>query len=399
MSLTDRQIIALKPKAKPYKIFDGGGLHIYLSSAGGKLWRMTYRHNGITRLLSFGAYPAVTLKMARDSRDEAKSLIARGIDPSDHKKNMRRQATTVAGNTFEAIAREWHIKFSETWNEKHRKNILARMEKDIFPVIGKMPITAVKAPDLLEIVRHVESREAYETTHRAIQYCGSVFRYAIATGRAEHDISADLRGALKPRPRNHFATMTDPRQVGQLLRAIDSYQGQFPVACALKIAPLVFVRPSELRCAEWREFDFDKTEWRIPAERMKMKEQHIVPLARQTLEILHALHAVNGHGKYLFPSIRTKTRPMSDNTVNAALRRLGYNRTEMTGHGFRAMASTLLHELGWNRDAIERQLAHGERNAVRAAYNFAEFLPERRKMMQAWADYLDELRTQGLQNG
>ncbi len=392
MSLTDRQILALKPKAKPYKVFDGGGLHIYVSTAGGKLWRMTYRHNGTTRLLSFGAYPAVTLKMARDCRDDAKALLAKGIDPSDYKKTMKKLADTLAENTFEAIAREWHVKFSETWTEKHRKNIMARLEKDVFPFIGKKPIAAIKAPDLLEIVRHVESRGAYETTHRAIQYCGSVFRYAIATGRAEHDISADLRGALKPRPSNHFATITDPRQVGQLLRAIDSYQGQFPVACALKIAPLVFVRPGELRCAEWREFDFDKTEWRIPAERMKMREQHIVPLSKQALAILHILRTVNGMGKYLFPSIRTPERPMSDNTINAALRRLGYDSDEMTGHGFRAMASTLLHELGWNRDAIERQLAHGERNAVRAAYNFAEFLPERRKMMQAWSDYLDELR-------
>ena len=391
MSLSDRQIIALKPKAKPHKIFDGGGLHIYVSVAGGKLWRMTYRHNGITRLLSFGAYPAVTLKMARDYRDNAKSLLAKGIDPSNHKKVMKKLAKTIDENTFEAIAREWHVKFSEMWTEKHRSNILARLEKDIFPFLGKKPISVIKAPDLLEIVRHVESRGAYETTHRAIQYCGSVFRYAIATGRAEHDISADLRGALKPRPSNHFATITDPRKAGQLIRAISSYQGQFSVACALKLAPLVFVRPGELRCAEWSEFDLDKAEWRIPAERMKMREQHIVPLSKQALTILHSLFAVNGTGKYLFPSIRTTERPMSDNTINAALRRLGYDRNEMTGHGFRAMASTLLHELGWNRDAIERQLAHGERNAVRAAYNFAEFLPERRKMMQAWADYLDQL--------
>ena len=196
MSLTDRQILALKPKAKPYKVFDGGGLHIYVSTVGRKLWRMTYRHNGVTRLLSFGAYPAVTLKMARDYRDDAKAILARGIDPSDHKKVMQKLAATVAENTFEAIAREWHVKFSDKWNEKHRKNILARMEKDVFPFIGKKPISAAKAPDLLEIVKHVESRGAYETTHRAIQYCGSVFRYAIATGRAEHDISADLRGAL-----------------------------------------------------------------------------------------------------------------------------------------------------------------------------------------------------------
>jgi integrase len=220
-----------------------------------------------------------------------------------------------------------------------------------------------------------------------------IFRYAIATGKAEHNIVADLRGALPPAKVKHHATLTDPRAVGQLLRAIHNYDGYFPVACALKLAPLVFVRPGELRGARWEEFDFGQAEWRIPAERMKMKEQHLVPLANQTAQILRELQTVTGQGKLLFPSLRDLNRPISDNTVNAALRRLGYAKEEITGHGFRSMASTLLNELGWNRDAIERQLAHWERNSVRAAYNFAEFLSERRKMMQAWADYLDSLRT------
>ena len=231
-----------------------------------------------------------------------------------------------------------------------------------------------------------------ETAHRAMRTCGKIFRYAIATGRGERDITADLREAIPPHTAKHHATITDPREVGKLLRALENYQGQFPVACALKLSPLVFVRPGELRCAEWGEFDLDNAEWRIPAERMKMREQHIVPLARQAVEILAELRGVTGTGKFLFPSVRTGARPMSNNTVNAALRRLGYAKDEMTGHGFRSMASTLLNEQGWNRDAIERQLAHAERNSVRAAYNFAEFLPERRKMMQSWADYLDGLR-------
>ena len=392
MSLTDRQLMALKPKSKPYRVFDGGGLHIYVSTAGGKLWRMTYRHNKITRLLSFGAYPAVTLKMARDKRDEAKSLLAQGIDPGAHKKDMRKIAQAISENTFEAIAREWHAKYNDTWVPKHGRIILSRMEKDIFPLIGTSPITAIKAPEVLAIARRIEARGALEYAHRAIQYCGKVFRYAIATGRAEHDVTADLRGALPPRRPKHHATITDPRRVGELLRSIDHYHGSFVVTCALRLAPYVFVRPGELRYAEWSEFDFEKAEWRIPAERMKMREQLLVPLSRQVQDILNELHAVTGTVKYLFPSLTSTVRPISENTINQALRRLGYSKDDMTGHGFRSMASTLLNEQGWNRDAIERQLAHAERSEVRAAYNFAEFLPERRKMMSAWADYLDGLK-------
>jgi integrase len=395
MPLSDRSILNLKTTGKPHKHFDGGGLHIHVSPAGGKLWRLAYRFNGKTKLLSFGTYPAVTLKMARDRRDEAKSLLARGIDPGEHKKELKNLSVALAENTFEAVGREWHSKNWGMWEEKRAKAVLSHLEKNIFPFIGKMPIAAVKAPDLLGVAKRIEDRGANYYVHAVMQTCGRVFRYAIATGKAEHDITADLRGALAPHKGKHFASITDPRQVGQLFRAIDGYQGDFVTACALKLAPLVFVRPSELRCAVWTEFDFPAAEWRIPAERMKMDEQHIVPLSRQTLEILDDLRKMTGNGKYLFPSVRTGSRPMSDNTLNAALRRLGYSREEMTGHGFRSMASTLLNELGWNRDAIERQLAHGDRDSVRASYNFAEFLPERRKMMQAWADYLDELRKSG----
>lgn len=332
--------------------------------------------------------------MARECRDEAKTLLAKGIDPSEHKKERHKLVEAITENTFEAIAREWHAKNKDTWVPKHGKIILSRMQKDIFPFIGSQPISTIKAPDILAIARRIEARGAIEYAHRSIQYCGKVFRYAIATARAEHNPAADLRGALPPRRPKHHASITDPRKVGELLRAIDHYHGSFGVTCALRLAPYVFLRPGELRNAQWHEFDFDKAEWRIPAERMKMREQLLVPLSRQSLHILEELRAVTGSGKYLFPSLTSSLRPISENTLNQALRRLGYSGDEMTSHGFRSMASTLLNELGWNRDAIERQLAHAERSEVRAAYNFAEFLPERRKMMQAWADYLDELRTQ-----
>lgn len=394
MALTDRAVVNLKPKAKAYKKYDSGGLHLYVSPSGGKLWRLTYRHGGKEKLLSLGAYPAVTLAKARQRRDEARVLLADDIDPAEHKKEMQKIVREVTENSFEVVAREWHVKFRDSWTEEHGGKILARLEKDIFPHVGKNPIGEIKPPELLAAIRHIEARGALETAHRALQICGKIFRYAVATGRAERDITYDLRGAIQPPNTRHHSTITKPQEVGKLLRAIENYEGQFIVACALKLAPLVFVRPGELRCAEWVEFDLDNAEWRIPAERMKMREQHIVPLARQTLDILRTLHAVNGHGKYLFPSMRTDLRPISNNTVNAALRRLGYGKEEMTGHGFRSMASTLLNEQGWNRDAIERQLAHAERNKVRAAYNFAEFLPERRRMMQAWADYLDTLKEQ-----
>ena len=353
---------------------------------------MSYRFNGKAKILSFSAYPSVTLKMARDSRDEAKDLLAKNIDPGVHRKDLKILAGALAENTFEAVAREWYAKNRDKWGEKRAKDNLANLENNIFPFIGKMPITAIKAPDLLAIARRMEERGAVYYGHRGMQTCGRVFRYGIAIGKAEHDITADLRGALASHKAKHFASITDPRQVGQLLRAIHGYQGYFAVTCALKLAPLLFVRPGELRCAVWTEFDFPNAEWRIPAERMKMSEQHIVPLSRQALAIFEELRTVTGNEQYLFPSVRSGSRPMSDNTMNAALRRLGYSREEMTCHGFRSMASTLLNELGWNRDAIERQLAHGDRDNVRASYNFAEFLPERRKMMQAWADYLDKLR-------
>ncbi len=392
MSLTDRAILNLRKSDKRQKVFDGGGLYVHVFTNGKKYWRMSYRFDGKPKTLSFGEYPLVGLKMAREKRDEAKELLLRGIDPAAKNREEKEAKEEAAYNTFENVARRWHDEHAPGWTPKNAQVILRRLERDIFPHVGAKPIKEVKASELLTTVRLIANRGALDYAHRALQYCGQIFRYAIANDLAEHNVVADLQGALPTARVKHHATITDPKKIGPLLRAIDAYDGYFPVACALKLAPLTFVRPGELRGAAWEEFDLDKLEWRIPAERMKMEEQHIVPLSHQAVTILKELHKYTGQGRLLFPGIRTPERPISDMTVNAALRRIGYAKEEITGHGFRSMASTLLNELGWNGDAIERQLAHGERNQVRASYNFAEFLPERRKMMQAWADYLDELK-------
>lgn len=398
MPLTDVGIRSAKPQAKTFKLFDGGGLYLEVSPGGGKWWRWKYRFGGKEKRLSFGVYPDVGLKAARQKRDMARQQLAAGIDPGQARKAERLAQAGV--ESFEAIAREWHAKFSPGWVASHGDRILRRLESDIFPWLGPRPIAEIRAPELLAALRRIESRGAQETAHRAMQNCGQVFRYAVATGRAERDPTGDLRGALPPPKEKHHASILEPKRIGELLRAIDSYEGFFATKCALRLAPLVFVRPGELRKAQWTEIDFEKAEWRIPAERMKMREQHIVPLSRQAVEILRDLEPLTSRGipakpdapRYIFPGGRTRERPMSENAVLAALRRMGYAKEEMTGHGFRSMASTLLHEQGWNHQVIERQLAHAERNAVSAAYNFAEHLAERRKMMQAWADHLDALK-------
>lgn len=392
MKLTDTFLRGLRATGKVQKCSDGGGLYLHVSPVGGKLWRMGYRFDGKQRTLSFGAYPAVSLKEARNKREEAKELIAAGIDPGSQKRAMKAAIKSESANSYEVIAREWFEKYSAGWSESNKVKVLARQLNYIFPFIGGKPIRQVTAPELLDALRRIEKRGSLDTAHRALQDCSRIFRYAIATGRGERDTAADLRGALPPAKGSNFATITDPKDVGALLRAIGGYEGGVVVASALRLAPLVFVRPGELRQAEWSEFDFDAAEWRIRAERMKMRQVHIVPLARQTLSILRELHAFTGHGQFLFPSPRTDCRPISDVALLAALRRMGYSKEQMTVHGFRSMASTLLNEQGYNRDWIERQLAHGERNSIRAAYNYAEYLPERRQMMQEWADYLDKLR-------
>jgi integrase len=392
MPLTEIAVRKAKASAKPARLFDSGGLYLEIAPSGGKWWRFKYRFGEKEKRLSLGVYPEVSLKAARAKRDDARRLLAEGIDPSEHRQQSKNTIAAKAANSFEAVAREWFAKFSENWVDTHSSKILRRLERDLFPWLGTRPINSIAAPELLSALRRIESRGALETAHRAMQNCGQVFRYAVATGRAERDPTGDLRGALPPVKEKHHASIRDPKAIGALLRAIDGYEGALVTKCALRLAPLLFVRPGELRKAEWTEFNLDAAEWRIPAERMKMREQHIVPLSTQAVAILRELHALTGARRYVFPGARTNGRPMSENTVNAGLRRLGYAKDEMTGHGFRSIASTLLNEQGWHRDAIERQLAHAERDNVRAAYNFAEHLSERRKMMQAWADYLDGLK-------
>ena len=391
MALTATYIKNARAVDKPLKLFDGGGLYLLLNPNGSRWWRFKYRYLGKEKLLSFGTYPDVSLKDARERRDEARKQLAADIDPGEHRKAMKTTLAVRSENSFEIVAREWFAKYSPNWAAGHSDKIIRRLERDIFPWLGGRPIAEIAAPELLASLRRIETRGAIETAHRAQQNCSQVFRYAVATGRAERDPTADLRGALTPVKERHHASITDPKRVGELMRAIDGYRGSFITKCALRLAPLVFVRPGELRKAEWVEFDLDGAEWRIPAARMKAREQHIVLLSKQVVAILQELHGLTGEKEHVFPGVRTNGRAMSENTVNAALRRLGYAKDEMTGHGFRSMASTLLNEQGWHRDAIERHLAHAERNNVRAAYNFAEHLPERRKMMQAWADYLDKL--------
>lgn len=392
MRLTNTEVKNAKHNepGKKNKRFDGGGLYLHLCANGSKYWRMKYRYAGKEKLLSIGTYPAVSLKEARVKRDEAKKQLNDGVDPSEFKQLAK---LTDDHDSFEHVAREWHTKHKSNWSEDHGKRILTRLEKDIFPWLGQKSIGGITAQELLAVLRRIESRGALETAHRAMQNCGQVFRYAVAIGKAERDPSGDLKGALPPTKKKHLASITDPKKIGELLRAIDGYEGHFVSKCAMRLAPLVFVRPGELRHAEWSEIDLDNAEWKIPAEKMKMNQVHIVPLSTQAIEILDENQPLTGNGRYVFPSIRTNKRPMSENTVLAGLRRLGYSKEEMTGHGFRSMASTLLNEQGWHRDAIERQLAHAERDTVRASYNYAEYLPERRKMMQAWSDYLESLKS------
>lgn len=391
MTLSDTAIRNAKPREKPYKLSDGRGL--FLLVAGEKRWwRFKYRFQGREKLLSLGVYPDVPLKAARDRRDEARRQLANGIDPSAARKAMK-DAQSATVDSFEVVAREWIGNKATKWAPGHESKIRRRLERDVFPYLGSVPVAAVDAPAILKMARRIESRGTLETAHRAVQNCGQVIRYAIATGRASQDPTPSLRGALPPPRETHYASITDPRAIGALLRAIDGYQGSEVTRLALRLAPLVFVRPGELRKAEWSEIDLDGAEWRIPAERMKMRQAHVVPLSTQAIAVLRDLQERTGRGRYVFPGVRGRDRYMSENTVNAALRRLGYGKTDLTGHGFRSMASTLLNEQGWKPDAIERQLAHGERNAIRAAYNFAEYLPERRAMMQAWATYLDALRS------
>ena len=402
-------IKSIKPGDVRRRLGDGAGLYLLLFVKGGSHgWRLDYSFEGKRKTLSLGTYPATDLPLARKQAAAARRLVREGIDPSESRQAKKEDAKTQrvlhelaeAGiappGSFEAVAREWFAKNKPTWADSHSDKIIRRLERDVFPWIGKHPIGSIVPADVLAVLRRVEERGALETTHRVQQNCGQVFRYAVATGLAKSDPSRDLRGALPAWKPEHYPTITDPREVGQLLLDIDSHRGGLITKAALKLAPLLFVRPGELRQAEWSETNLDNAEWRIPAAKMKGRVMHIVPLATQAVALLQELQALTGDGRWVFPGNRTNGEPMSENTVNAALRRLGYDRATITAHGFRGMASTMLHERGWSSDVVERQLSHAERNAVKAAYNHAEHLPRRREMMQEWADYLDTLRADAL---
>ena len=393
MPLTDTTLRKAKPTDKTQKLFDGGGLFLEITPAGGKRWRQKYRFGGKEKLLAHGTYPEVTLAEARDRREAARKLLANGVDPGEQRKAEKAAGEERAANNFEAVAREWHGKFSKGWAKSHADKIMGRLENDLFPWLGSRPVAEIKAPELLRCLRRIESRGALETAHRVLQNAGQVFRYAIATGRADRDPSADLRGALAPWKPQHYPAPTDPAAVGELLRAIKGYTGGNVVKAMLRLAPLVFVRPGELRQAEWAEIDLEAAEWNIPAHKMKMREPHLVPLSRQALEILTDLQPLTGNRAHVFPGGHDPRKAMSENALNAALRRMGYDKTTMTAHGFRAIARTLLdEELGFRPDYIEHQLAHAVRDPNGRAYNRTSHLAERRKMMQAWADYLDRRR-------
>lgn len=391
MPLTDTAIRNAKPSAKPAKLFDGGGLYLEISPAGGKWWRIKYRFDGKEKRLSLGVYPDVSLKDARERRDTARKLLANDVDPSENRKAQKAAKQDRAANSFETVAREWYAKHAPNWVEHHGDRIIRRLERDCFPWIGGRPIADVTALEILAVVRRIENRGALETAHRALSNIGQVFRYSVATGRASRDPTGDLRGALPAVKSEHFAAVTEPKQVAELLRTLDGYQGTFTVACALKIAPLVFVRPGELRKAEWADIDIDAAEWRYNVT--KTDTQHIVPLSTQAVAILRELHALTGTGRFVFPGARSNGRPMSDNAILAAMRRMGVGKDDMSGHGFRAMARTILDEvLGVRPDLIEHQLAHAVKDPNGRAYNRTAHLPERRTMMQQWADYLDKLK-------
>ena len=393
MALTDTAIRNAKPRSKPYKLSDSLGLFVLVQPSGGKLWRLKYRFDGREKKLGFGAYPEVSLIAARKQRDRARELIAAGKDPSREKQQAKHRAMASAANTFGEIAREFIDKrrregLSESTADKSEYYI-SRMG----PVIARLPIAEIAAPDLLAVLRRIEAKGNYETAGRVLQLAGRVFRYAVATARLASDPSRDLRGALTAPQPQHYGAIVEAKRAGELLRAIDGYEGQFVTKLAMQLAPHVFVRPGELRHAEWSEIDLETRLWTIPAEKMKMGKAHLVPLSRQSVEWFRQIHAITGPAGYVFPSIRTRLRPMSENTINAGLRRLGFTGDEMTAHGFRAMASTLLNESGkWNPDAIERALAHGDEDKVRAAYHRGTHWKERVEMAQWWSDYLDQLR-------
>ncbi len=397
MAITELQARKAQGREKAYKISDGDGLFLLVTPKGGKWWRFKYRIDGKEKLISFGTYPEVSLQQAREKRFEARKLVAAGLDPSAEKQAAVAAKRELQANSFEVISREWHKKMiaDKKWTPEHSATIMTRLEKDVFPWIGSKPITEVTAKDIRTILDRIRSRGVIETARRVRTICSQVFTYAISVDKAQYDIAASLRKHLPPtsKTRKHMAAVTDPKQLAPLLRSIDGYQGSFPAQCALKLLPMLLLRPGELRQLEWQWIDFDDAQINIPANSMKMKHPHVVPLPEQAIAILAEIRPLTGTGRYVFPSIRSAVRPMSDNTVNAAFRRMGYDGDTVTGHGFRATARTILDEvLQFPPDIIEHQLAHAVRDPNGRAYNRTSHLPARRKMMQQWADYLDGLK-------
>ncbi|MDD4457465.1 MAG: integrase arm-type DNA-binding domain-containing protein, partial [Syntrophotalea acetylenica] len=395
MALTDTKVKNAKPGEKQFKLFDGDGLFLLVvptgKSRGGKRWRFKYRFNGKEKLLALGTYPEISLADARERRDDARRLIAKGIDPGEAKKAAKTEQAERLANTFRKLAIDWYERQADILAEKTRKMIMSRLERDVFPVVGDTPLSDLTPRSILEgVLRPIEDRGSIELAHRVRGVISQVLRYGVACGLCERDSTVDLRGELKPVQRKHLPAITDPAKVGALLRAIDGFDGSLIVKCALRLHPLVVTRPGELRHAEWSEIDFEKATWAIPAGKMKMKNPHIVPLSDQAIEILRELHPLTGAGKYLFPSVRSTARPISDNTLNAALRRLGYGPDEMVSHGWRAVFRTLADEVLQKRiDIIEAQLAHQVADTLGRAYNRTSFLKERRELMEKWAFYLD----------
>jgi integrase len=396
VALSDSKLRSAKAGPKPYKLYDAGGLFLVVTPSAGKLWRLKYRYSGKEQLLTLGSYPAVGIAKARMARDAALELLADGKNPAAEKKRERAAKAIATANTFKAVADEFIAKREREGvadiTTAKAKWLLGQLE----PALGTRPISEIEPFELLDVLKRIEAAERYETAKRLLAFAGRVFRYAVATTRAKHDIAADLKGALTAPKVKHHAAILDPARVGALLRAIDGFDGQVATKLALKLAPHVFVRPGELRQAEWSEIDLEAAVWRIPAAKMKMRQEHAVPLSKQSVAILREAQKLSGRGRFVFPSVRTNTRPMSENTINAALRRLGYGTDEMTGHGFRSTASTLLNESGkWSTDAIERALAHRDSDTVRAAYHRGSHWQERVSMAEWWSDHLDTLRHSG----
>jgi integrase len=393
MKLNNTIVKNAKATGKTQKLSDGRGMFLEISPTGNKWWRYKYRIDGKEKKLALGVYPEITLKEAREKLSKARKLVSEGIDPIENKQALKNSRIKENKNTFEVIAREWHTRNIENWTEKHGSTILKRLEQNIFPSLGNTPISKILPHHLLKTLNKVEDRGAIDTAHRILQYCTKVCRYAILTNRLEQDFTIGVKEVLKPHQKSHLASITDPKKVSPLLHSIENYSGYPITKLALKLLPLVFVRPGELRNAEWSEIDFEKKEWNIPAEKMKMRQPHLVPLSKQAIIILKETKLMTSHSKYIFPSITSLKRPMSDNTLNLALRRMDYTKEEMTAHGFRAMARTLLdEELKFRPDIIEHQLSHAVKDPNGRAYNRTKHLEERVKMMQDWADYLDTLK-------